>query len=89
MESPQIRMANDIAAQFHHRPPEEAAEEVAQHIRLFWEARMRADLLDHVAAAKVGQVDGIDPVVVAAAELLRADLVPQRRDADAGVLGEG
>ena len=36
--SPRIRMANDIAAQFHHRPPAEAAEEVAHHIRAMSDA---------------------------------------------------
>jgi formate dehydrogenase subunit delta len=76
-------MANDIAAQFHHRPPAEAAEEVARHIRLFWEARMRADLLAQVAAG-AEEDDGIDPIVTDAAELLRADLVPQRLDWGAG-----
>jgi formate dehydrogenase subunit delta len=65
-------MANDIAAQFHHRPPAEAADAVAHHIRLFWEERMRADLLAHVADRE--EDDGIDPIVTAAAELLRADI---------------
>jgi formate dehydrogenase subunit delta len=69
--SPQIRMANDIAAQFHHRPPAEAAEEVAHHIRLFWEERMRADLLAQCDG--VEEDDGIDPIVIDAAELLRTD----------------
>jgi formate dehydrogenase subunit delta len=81
-ESPQIRLANDIAAQFHHRPPAEAAEEVAHHIRLFWEERMRADLLAHIADG-VEEDDGIDPIVTDAVELLRADLAPQRRDGEA------
>ena len=85
-ESPQIRMANDIAAQFHHRPPAEAAEEVAHHIRLFWEERMRADLLAQVADG-VEVDDGIDPIVIDAAELLRGDSVPQPRDGAAGELG--
>jgi formate dehydrogenase subunit delta len=85
-ESPQIRMANDIAAQFHHRPPAEAAEEVAHHIRLFWEERMRADLLAHVADG-VEADDGIDPIVIDAAELLCGDSVPQPRDGAAGELG--
>jgi formate dehydrogenase subunit delta len=64
-------MANDIAAQFHHRPPADAAEEVAHHIRLFWEERMRADLLAQIADRP--DDDGIDPIVIDAAELLRAD----------------
>jgi formate dehydrogenase subunit delta len=84
--SPQIRMANDIAAQFHHRPPAEAAEEVAHHIQLFWEERMRADLLARIADG-VEEDDGIDPIVTAAAELLRGDIVPQQRDGAAGELG--
>ena len=84
--SPQIRMANDIAAQFHHRPPAEAAEVVAHHIRLFWEERMRADLLAHIADG-VEEDDGIDPIVTAAAELLRGDIVPEPRDGAAGEPG--
>ncbi len=84
--SPQIRLANDIAAQFHHRPSAEAAEEVADHIRLFWEPRMRADLLAQIADG-VDEDDGIDPIVTAAAELLRGDVVPRSRDGAAGELG--
>jgi len=84
--SPQIRMANDIAAQFHHRPPAEAAEVVAHHIRLFWEERMRADLLAHIADG-VEEDDGIDPIVTAATELLRGDIVPEPRDGAAGEPG--
>jgi formate dehydrogenase subunit delta len=73
-ESPQIRLANDIAAQFRHRPPVEAASEVADHIQQFWEARMRADLLAQIAAGSEGD-DRIDPIVFAAAELLRTNPV--------------
>ena len=85
-ESPQIRMANHIAAHFDHRPPAEAAEELADHIRLFWEERMRADLLAQIADG-VDEDDGIDPIVIAAAELLRGDIVPQAQDGTAGDLG--
>jgi formate dehydrogenase subunit delta len=65
-------MANHIAAHFRHRPPAEAAEEVAEHIRLFWEERMRARLLAELAAG-VGVDEGVDPIVIDAAELLRVD----------------
>ncbi len=71
--SPQIRLANDIAAQFHHRPPAEAAEEVAHHIRLFWEPRMRADLLAQIADG-VDDGDEVDPIVMEAARLLGAEV---------------
>jgi formate dehydrogenase subunit delta len=62
-----IRLANDIAAQFRHRPEDEAAAEVAAHIRRFWDPRMRAELL---TLADHRQVD-LDAGVLAAVELLR------------------
>jgi formate dehydrogenase subunit delta len=62
-----IRLANDIAAHFRHRPWAEAARSVAQHITLFWDPRMRAALLAHVDAGGAG----LDPLSVDAAALLR------------------
>ncbi|WP_236795375.1 formate dehydrogenase subunit delta [Amycolatopsis sp. GM8] len=67
-ESPQIRLANEIAAQFHHRPPDEAAAAIAAHIRQFWDPRMRADL-EHQLATAPG---AFDPLALAAARLLTA-----------------
>jgi formate dehydrogenase subunit delta len=61
-----VRLVNDIAVQFHHRPPDEAAETIAQHLRTFWGPRMRAELLGHVEAGGVG----LDPLAVRAARLL-------------------
>lgn len=63
---PTVRLAGDIAAQFRHRPAEAAAAAVAEHIRQFWDPRMRRDLLAEVDAGV-----GTDPLVVAAAEQLR------------------
>lgn len=60
---PHVRMANDIAAQFQHRPHDEAVAAVADHIRKFWAPRMRAALLVHVEEGG----DGLDPLAVAAA----------------------
>ncbi|MQA04836.1 MAG: formate dehydrogenase [Streptosporangiales bacterium] len=60
-------MANDIAVQFHHLPPDAAAKAIANHIRQFWERRMRQQLVEHVAS---GDVDDLDPLVVDAARLL-------------------
>lgn len=65
---PQVRLANDIAVQFHHRPPDEAAAAIANHIRMFWDPRMRADLCTR---AEGGDGD-LDPLVLAALRLLRA-----------------
>jgi formate dehydrogenase subunit delta len=67
-DPPHVRLVNDIAAQFQHRPPEEAAESVANHLRSFWDPRMRAALLAHVEAGG----PGLDPLAVRAAELLAA-----------------
>ena len=61
-----VRMANQIAA-FHASQRGPAAEAVADHINTFWEPRMRAALLAHVAA---GGAD-LRPEVVQAAPLLR------------------
>jgi formate dehydrogenase subunit delta len=66
MTSPQIRLANEIAVQFHHRDPAAAATEIAAHIRSFWEPRMRADLLRRAAA----EPGSLDPLALAAARLL-------------------
>jgi formate dehydrogenase subunit delta len=63
----EIRLANDIAAQFHHLPKERAAEAIAGHIRGFWDPRMRAHLVGCVDAG----ADGLDSLVVAAVGLLR------------------
>lgn len=67
MGTPQIRLANDIAAQFQHQPGELAAASIAAHIRSFWDPRMRAELLHWVDAGTVG----IDPLVIDAAAFLR------------------
>jgi formate dehydrogenase subunit delta len=65
--SPEARMANDIAVQFRGLPLTSGAEAVAAHINRFWEPRMRARLLQHIAAG----TGGLDPLVLAAAGLVR------------------
>ena len=65
--SPEARMANEIAVQFHRLPQLQGAEAVAAHINRFWEPRMRARLLEDVAV----DTSGLDPLVVAAAGLVR------------------
>jgi formate dehydrogenase subunit delta len=64
---PHVRLANDIAAQFRHLDPATAAQEIADHIRAFWDPRMRRALLAEVNAGGGG---GLDPLAVAAAALL-------------------
>jgi formate dehydrogenase subunit delta len=65
--SPQIRLANEIAAQFHRQPPDQAAAAIAQHIRQFWDPRMQADLLRRTDSEPAD----LDPLALAAARLLR------------------
>jgi formate dehydrogenase subunit delta len=62
-----VRLANDIAVQFHGRDPEQAASEIAAHMRTFWEPRMKTALLAHVD----GGAAYLDGLAVRAAELLR------------------
>lgn len=64
---PEVRLANDIAVQFHHLPADAAAKEVAGHIRSFWDPRMRTKLFERIDAGEAG----LDPLVTAAADLLR------------------
>lgn len=64
-----IRMSNQIAANFAHHPPEQAAAEVANHIKMFWSPRMRAELLGD------SDLSAFNPLVVEAIRLLSsADL---------------
>ena len=65
---PQIRLANEIAIQFHHRPPDEAAGAIANHIRMFWDPRMRSEL---IARAETDTAD-LDPLVLDAVRLLKS-----------------
>jgi formate dehydrogenase subunit delta len=62
----QVRMANDIAAQFRHLPHEAAVAAVAGHLRTFWEPRMRRQLR---AAVEAGAAD-LDPLAAEAARRL-------------------
>jgi len=63
---PQVRLANDIAVQFHHLPDAEAAAAVANHMRMFWDPTMRTDLFTHAKTEPAA----LDPLVLAAVKLL-------------------
>ena len=43
---PVIRLANEIAVQFEHKPHDEAVEAIARHINSFWDPRMRRELIE-------------------------------------------
>lgn len=64
-----VRMANRIAAFFDAMPDRaEARAGVAQHLRRFWEPRMRRELLAHIHGPAQGA--GLAPLVL---EALRED----------------
>lgn len=46
-----LRLANDIAAQFAHHPPDDAVAAIADHVVKFWDPRMRAQLIEQVERA--------------------------------------
>jgi formate dehydrogenase subunit delta len=62
----QVRLANDVAAQFRHLPPDEAVARVVTHLRSFWDPRMIAQL----GAAAAADDGDLDPIAVAAAQRL-------------------
>lgn len=50
-----VAMANDIAAFFASEPdPQAAAEQVANHLRRFWEPRMRQAIRRHLETGGTG-----------------------------------
>jgi formate dehydrogenase subunit delta len=69
-----IRMANRIGDFFEPQPVRaDALTGIADHLRKFWDPRMRAELL---AAIDAGRATELHPVVLAAVEAHRAALQP-------------
>ncbi len=67
MEEPRVaRLANDIARNVPHLPPDEAARMIAGHLRSFWDPRMRRQLKELVSA----DPSTVEPVVAAAVSAL-------------------
>lgn len=63
-----VYMANQIATFFASQPEAEQVARVAGHIKDFWEPRMRRQLFEIVDGGR----KGINPLVLAAVEQLRA-----------------
>ncbi len=61
-----VRMANQISDFFAAYPHETAVKETANHIRNFWDPRMRKQLFDHLAVGG----EGLRPVAREAAQAL-------------------
>ena len=64
--SSEVRLAYEIARQFADEPPEQAAETIVAHIRMFWAPAMITAL---VAEADRGA--DLDPMVARVVDLLR------------------
>ncbi len=62
-----ISMANQIGDFFAPYPSERAREGLRNHLRTYWDPRMRSALLAHIDAGG----EGLDGSVIAAARLLR------------------
>jgi formate dehydrogenase subunit delta len=63
-----IYMANQIGKFFASQGPEQAAAGTADHIKKFWDPRMRAAIFAHLETGGAG----LDPVVLEAIEQLAA-----------------
>ncbi len=57
-----IRMANQIAAYFEAYSRTEALDGIANHIKNFWNPRMRKQLVEYID----GGAEGLSPLVTAA-----------------------
>ena len=62
-----IYMANQIGTFFQSQGHDKAVPGIADHIRKFWDPRMRSAILAHLDAG----VTGLDPDVMKAIEALR------------------
>ena len=57
-----VMMANQIAKFFETQGETRAVPQIAQHIKDFWDPRMRRGILEHVASGGAG----LDPLALAA-----------------------
>lgn len=74
-----VRMANQIAQFFSAMPDRnQAVDDVASHLRRFWEPRMRRELLAFLEQYPDGQgsTAQLDAMVLEAVERHRAELTP-------------
>ncbi|TDD30044.1 formate dehydrogenase [Kribbella turkmenica] len=65
---PYVRLANEIAVQFAHRQPADAATAIANHMKAAWDPRMKKALIAHVEAG----AEDLDPAAALAARQLAA-----------------
>ena len=61
-----VKMANQIADFFRLRPEEQAVAGAADHIKKFWDPRMRAKMAEHLAHGG----EGLNPIALKATQLV-------------------
>ncbi|OYW56399.1 MAG: hypothetical protein B7Y80_06945 [Hyphomicrobium sp. 32-62-53] len=61
-----VVMANQIADFFSPYPPARRAEGIRNHLRTYWDPRMRQDLTEYIAAGG----EGVSPAIVEGVRLL-------------------
>jgi len=61
-----VTMVNEIAAFFAGEDPGKAPENVANHLRRYWDPRMRKQILQHINAGG----EGLSPVAQAGVALI-------------------
>ena len=61
-----VRMANQIADFFKIQPADKAVEGTADHIRKFWDPRMRAMMAEHLAHGGAG----LNPIALKATQIV-------------------
>lgn len=78
---PLIPMINRIGAFFQTQPNHtEAVQAIADHVRLFWEPRMRSSIFDYLSSHPKGKSSEYEllPIVVEALHTYREQLEPKR-----------
>ena len=69
-----VYMANQIGRFFAHQPEDKAVAGIADHLKKFWDPRMRAAILAHLEAGG----EGLQPLVRKAVLSVKAE-VPAHR----------
>jgi len=59
---PEIRMGDDVSRAMAHLPRDEASEQIATHLRKFWEPRMREAIIQRVREGD----DRVNPLLTSA-----------------------
>lgn len=62
-----VYMANQIGTFFRAQDPDTASAKIAEHIKKFWDPRMREAIIEHIDAGG----EGLDPAARRAVETLR------------------